>query len=565
MQLPFASMLRLGFVLALLCFSPALLAQTNPATGTISGRVTLGGKPAQGVTVLALPANNSGQRASAQAKTDAVGQYRLTGLPAGSFKIYAAAREYVSTGEDGRSVMLNAGEQLEGQDLTLERGGVITGRVTDAAGRPLIEEYIKLFRLNASGVKTPYNQLYANTFKTDDRGIYRVYGLAAGRYLVAVGQDEGAGAVRYNYGKGRAYKLTYHHDMAATADEAQPKAIEVGYGSETSEVDIKLGASLRGHAITVRVIEAETRRPLPDLHVGYGSIRPQPFGDISRVNSDAVVTDSQGEKRFEGVLPGRYAAFIHNWNDGKDSEYYAEPQPFEVSEGVATRLEIVARRGLQVSGKVMVEGVTDAALLARAKRLQLYLTRQGKVALRSPYGNSGTLASDFSFRVSGIEPGSYSLSIGNSYESRGFEFVRVEHNGAVLGRVFEVNVPLSGVRVVLTYGSARILGQIQLTGAVLPANARVSVAAYPSGSPNSTRWSTDADAQGRFALEYLTADTYELRVSVYVPITQIVPNSPPPVSTVRLIASTKQTITVGNTGDTPVTLTLDLSAQGRRQ
>lgn len=568
MQLP--SKLRLGVMLAVFCFGQPIPsnAQTKPATGTVSGCVTIGGKPAQGVRVLAFPNDNGGQpRASAQAKTDAEGQYRLTGLPAGSFKIHAAAREYVSPGEEGRgnlpgrSVTLGAGEQLEGQDLTLERGGVITGRVTTAAGRSLIEENIKLFRVEAGKVKMPFYQAYTAQPRTDDRGIYRVYGLPAGRYLVAAGYGEDEGAMHNNSRRGRAYKLTYHPD---TADEAQAKVIEVGYGSEAGEVDIKLGASSRGHTVTVRVLEAETERPVPDLRVGYGIVQGR-SSFISPSGGIISTTDSRGEMRFEGVLPGRYAAFLYGRGEGRDSDYYAEPQPFEVGEGTETRLKIVARRGLQVSGNVVLEGVTDAALLARAKKLRLYLSQQGSAQqLRSPYSNGATVATDLSFRMSGIEPSQYRLYLSNNNESRGFALARVEHNGAVLGEKFEINEALSGLRVVLKYGDARIVGQIQVTGGVLPPETRIQVLVFTSGS-TSTNAYANPDAQGRFMVEHLVPGVYELRATAFAPTTQIAPNAAPPTPVRRVIGSANQQIIVGSAGDTTITVTLDLSAQGRRQ
>jgi hypothetical protein len=97
------------------------------------------------VAVLALLNAGSGSpRASAQARTGAEGNYRLTGLPAGNFKISVAAREYVGDNDDrrslqpGLSVTFGEGEHLAGQDLTLVRGGVITGRVSNAQGEPVV-------------------------------------------------------------------------------------------------------------------------------------------------------------------------------------------------------------------------------------------------------------------------------------------------------------------------------------------------------------------------------------------------------------------------------------------
>src|SRR5207244_12335072 len=70
---------------------------------------------------------------------------------------------------------------------------VITGRVTDAENKPVVEERVSLQSVDENGApsrfgvfSSPNDQMY----QTDDRGIYRIYGLPAGRYKVSVGRSE---------------------------------------------------------------------------------------------------------------------------------------------------------------------------------------------------------------------------------------------------------------------------------------------------------------------------------------------------------------------------------------
>ena len=51
----------------------------------------------------------------------------------------------------GRVLNLSANEAVEGIDFKLTRGGVITGRITDADGRPVIEERISLIAVDQNG------------------------------------------------------------------------------------------------------------------------------------------------------------------------------------------------------------------------------------------------------------------------------------------------------------------------------------------------------------------------------------------------------------------------------
>lgn len=90
----------------------------------------------------------------------------------------------------GRIVNLGADDAVEGIDFKLTRGGVIRGRVMDAGGLPVIEERISLTQVDEKGAAVPAaNPVWANymMYTTDDRGVYRLYGLSPGRYKVNSG------------------------------------------------------------------------------------------------------------------------------------------------------------------------------------------------------------------------------------------------------------------------------------------------------------------------------------------------------------------------------------------
>src|SRR6185369_8054343 len=167
------------------------------------------------------------------------------------------------------------GETVEGIDIGLVRGGVITGRVTDASGQPLIQEGVRLTALDESGKKLRGNMTYVNLpygfmMTTDDRGVYRLFGVPPGRYIVSAGVD-----IRHGYtGAGNVpsyYPITYHPDVA---DDSRATVIEVTSGGEATGVDIVLGRSAKTYSATGRIIDAETGRPVPGLDFGYGTLQP---------------------------------------------------------------------------------------------------------------------------------------------------------------------------------------------------------------------------------------------------------------------------------------------------
>ena len=72
-------------------------------------------------------------------------------------------------------------------------------------------------------------------WQTDDRGIYRIFGLEPGRYIVGVGASS-EDAVQPIGNRGL-YKRAYHPDAV---DESNARIIEVTPGGEIKNVDIKL-------------------------------------------------------------------------------------------------------------------------------------------------------------------------------------------------------------------------------------------------------------------------------------------------------------------------------------
>src|SRR5262249_98038 len=222
---------------------------TRPRTASIGGRVTVGGGPAANALVMVMevdppsggssPGGESRQRAFAKVRTDSDGRYRVGGLAEGDYLVYALSKAYVSsrkspTSEVFRSVTLDEGESRDAVDIALVRGGVSTGRVVEEEDRPLIATYLRLLPVDEKG--EPNGRFEFNDdlmMRTDDRGVYRAYGLPAGRYIISAG-----GEWSESHSK-RKYPETFHPDAT---DQKQAKIIEVKEGAEVVDINIPLGA-----------------------------------------------------------------------------------------------------------------------------------------------------------------------------------------------------------------------------------------------------------------------------------------------------------------------------------
>ena len=173
----------------------------TPGTGIISGRVTVDGTgtPVRRARVALTGTELRGGRSTI---TNDEGAFTFTALPAGRFSLTASRAGYIDSpygakkpGRPGTPIQLAAGQKMEKATIALPKGGVITGVVVDDSGEPAPRTQVRVLRyVMRTGEKTLQQ---AGTDQTDDRGIYRVYGLLPGDYMVsAVPQNMNIGDIR---------------------------------------------------------------------------------------------------------------------------------------------------------------------------------------------------------------------------------------------------------------------------------------------------------------------------------------------------------------------------------
>ena len=168
---------------------------TRAGTAIISGRVTERGtgQPLARFRVsLSLePLSSETSRTTATVLTDAAGSYRFDGVRAGQYLITATPPEHVAShlpqmfGNDDPllttsgprlpRVQVRAGDTIDA-NIAVSRSLAIEGRVMTPEGDPLADVIVAVERAGRAGDRPPIT--------TDDRGVYRYYGLPPGRYRV---------------------------------------------------------------------------------------------------------------------------------------------------------------------------------------------------------------------------------------------------------------------------------------------------------------------------------------------------------------------------------------------
>lgn len=497
-------------------------AQARPAqgqaSGSISGVVTISGRPAVGIAVTLHPDDVAPDRATlAKVTTDAAGKFAFTGVAAGNYIVSAFAPAHTiaspeAIGETGKRVSAADGEQVADFTIPLVRGGVITGRITDHTGRPVVGEDIRLDVITEGGKPRRIYPANWSLFESDDRGVYRAYGLAPGRYLVSVGESPSDGGVRMGFGNTYQTRLFY----PGVTDEARAQVVEVTPGGEASQIDLKLARPGRALTVIGKMVDADTGRGLESLRYAIGGIRPdgKSMGGFLTPN---MRTDSGGEFRIEGVTPGRYAVFVI---PDPGSDFYSDVAVVDLSDKDVGGLEIKVHKGASLSGVAIIDGDPPAEVAAKIATLSLatnYLpTEQQGGQVTHPRASPMRLGPDGSFKLSGLRPGKLSLFLAGFPPPKGFSVIRVEVDG-IEQKQFDIKdaSPITGVRVVIAYGTGAVRGKVQVEGA-LPAGVALHAVIRREGAvPTTMDIPVPVDARGQFLFDGLAPGDYEVTVSAY--------------------------------------------------
>src|SRR5262245_10751563 len=561
-------MRKLSFALSILVLPTAFhsvraqTAEVKTGTATVSGRVTLKGEPARGVMV-SLQAQNQNASDAPRARTDESGRFNFTGLPAGRCSVSALTPGYVSLedsnfpGMRGKTFNLTDGDRVENVDLEIKRGGVIAGRVTDAQGRPVIEERVSIIKLDADNQLRSAFYYSANydMYNTDDRGLYRIYGLPEGRYLVSVGHAERPGSATI-ISRREFYPRVFYPNATS---ESEAKVIEVGEGSEATNIDITVSDPKKSYDVYGRVVDDGSGQPVAGVEVEVGPVTKE-GGYVGGYAGSGARSGPNGEFRIIGALPGKHAILARP--DGRNDGFISDPVIVDIVEDTVTGVEVRVRQGAMISGVVVIEGTNDPKVHAKLSQIVLSASVRstGPGPRTTTGGGSSRVNADGSFRLSGLHPGKVMILM---TKIRDLAMSRIERDGAPASDGIEVAAgeQVTGVRVVLAYGTLAIRGEFRVIGGTMLAGYRFFAAPRRVDQTATNPPGAEIDARGKFVIENLAPGEYEIGVVPFF-FRDGQPLSP---EIRRLISSVKERVILSGGNSTPIVLTLDLSRKERGQ
>jgi hypothetical protein len=383
------------------------------------------------------------------AVTDDSGAFAFMSLPADRYSLSVSKAGYVPmnygskrSGGSGTPIVVIA-DQRATVAMRLVRGGVISGTVRDGLGRPLPDVTVTAFRYVMSfetGERTLQNltvgsagQMVSNfapdafpgTAMTDDRGDYRIYGLAPGEYIVSasvrspmasslsstdVHQVTAADVQRAQQllrgsnlgptgeapsgnqriqGSSRVDYVPVYHPGATAREEAA--TITLGPSEERQGVDVLI--RLVRTASVSGVITSPNGAPIYNAQVSV----MDPVASNTRVLR-TTRSNEDGEFVIPGVPPGRYQVQASSYPDGLSGMT-------EVAiEGQDISAPFILSPGVTVSGRIVFDGKTPAPPFSAVPpilRRQVWALGAQRFEM-SPDGR---------FVYSSVTPGRYTLTI----------------------------------------------------------------------------------------------------------------------------------------------------------
>jgi len=302
------SLVSITFVCGLSLSVRGQAVDSNIASGSITGHVisTSGDLPNNTAVYISASGTTVPPRSTL---VNSDGTFKIDDLEIGAYRVWAAAPGFVSdapTGTDTRG-FVHTGESA---NIRLKKGGVITGTVLNSNNAPVIAVNVRVFRIRDETGK-PIEAVIssANERFTDDRGVYRIYGLTPGTYIVSAG-----GASRFYGGYATA---GFDQDVATYAPSStRDTAMEVTVRSgEEAAADIQYRGE-PGHAVSGNVNGV----PQPAGPSTFGSANINITDVKSKTILISMVASSINDYSFAvyGLADGEYELVAQTFSQTRD-------------------------------------------------------------------------------------------------------------------------------------------------------------------------------------------------------------------------------------------------------
>jgi protocatechuate 3,4-dioxygenase beta subunit len=317
---------------------------------------------------------------------DHEGRYEFLNLAAGRYEVSATAGDHrathLRTSYRERELPPNVTPAIQLKDaevrtdvnIGLQRSLAIAGRVVDEFGDPVAGIGV------AASARGGRQSMSAFPRQTDDRGVFRVFGLAPGRYVVCARTDFSPRGPVVERSAAERFVTTCH---PSAAGESEAEEVTLG-SSDLDGIEIRMRRS-RAFTISGVVLDAN------------GAPVEMPAVSLTHFRVDGSGTTGTsalgGRFVFSGLTPGDYAIEAGSSGATEQRGHLA----VTITDSDAEGLVVTLKPGATVAGRIVFEdgppppSERAIAVHARAPRL-----------MQSPSASPARLEADSSFSLAGL-------------------------------------------------------------------------------------------------------------------------------------------------------------------
>jgi len=422
-------------MMMVLTFLPASVARpVQSATGKISGRVSSNaGRPVKYARVELHRVAETYFAFAAETRTDAHGNFTFEGVAPGTYVLRASQIGFFSPDPERAftdPVELLAGQHVQDLDLRLIAGGAITGRIADEEGDPVIAAEVIALRFQANG-----ELIHHANAQTDDRGVYRLFGLPPGHYVISVRLPD--------HGRSRRWTLRYFPGVLSREEAAR---ISVSEGQEVEGIDITF-KPVKGARLMGRVILEKDGRPVRARLTLSGQ-------DLLTLSTH---TDSAGRYEFLDIPLGQHHVSV----EPLEGEAIGRSQFVHIPARELIHHGFVLPEAARIEGWVELD---DRRPLDSTHSLTVSLTM---TRIEGPEGAppmvSTSVRPDGTFHIGGLPKGRARLSVFSPNEQYVIKALTVGGREAPdLELPLRPGVVLSNVRIVLSDEVGEVHGRVNV-------------------------------------------------------------------------------------------------------
>ena len=233
---------------------------------------------------------------------------------------------------------------------------------------------------DAEGRKVNEQGWFSRPRKTDDRGMYRVFGLPAGKYLVLAGGKRAAG-----WGPQNPYDTdTASYYPAGSRDSATEVAVSLG--EEISGINIRYRGE-KGYSISGKVLGGPTENLLTFGGISV-TLQSHP-GHSTEMSSYIMPTDPTRNFSFYGVADGEYDLVANaggGWGVEEKDSFFSTPRRIVLKGGSVANIELRLSPTSSVEGKVELAIKPEKEVKMECKSARTSIPAELVIGLRRDNG-----------------------------------------------------------------------------------------------------------------------------------------------------------------------------------